>query len=101
MNMESNINNTTNKHIISVKIGNINYNLSTNESDEYINGVAKYINNKMDELSSVYNSLNKNSTSFLLVLALNIADDLFKQRQLFNKNTKLISELENKINIFS
>ena len=97
MNIENNDNNQTNKHIIPVKIGNVSYNLSTNESDDYIKGIAKYINSKMDELSSIYSTLNKNSTSFLLVSALNIADDLFKQRQLFNKNNKLIEELENKL----
>lgn len=100
MNIE-NSNNQANKSIISVKIGNIKYNLSTNESDDYIKGIAKYINSKMDELSSIYDNLNKNSTSFLLVLALNIADDLFKQRQLFNRNSKLIEELESKINSLS
>lgn len=96
MNIENN-NNLTNKNTISVKIGNIKYNLSTNENEEYINGIVKYINNKMDELSSIYDTLNKNSTSFLLVLALNIADDLFKQRQEFNKATKAISEFEKTI----
>ena len=33
MSIENNINNQTTKHTVSVKIGNINYNLSTNESD--------------------------------------------------------------------
>lgn len=97
MNIENNNNNLINKNTISVKIGNIKYNLSTNENEEYINGIAKYINNKMDELSSIYDTLNKNSTSFLLVLALNIADDLFKQRQQFNKATKAMSEFEKNI----
>lgn len=97
MNIENNNNNLINKNTISVKIGNIKYNLSTNENEEYINGIVKYINSKMDELSSIYDTLNKNSTSFLLVLALNIADDLFKQRQEFNKVTKSMSEFEKNI----
>lgn len=82
------------KKIIEVKIGNIKYNLSTTENEDYIKGIAKYVNNKITEFSQLYTNINKNSTSFFLIIALNIANDLFKQRQQFTMSSKQLEDFK-------
>lgn len=93
----NNFNNQTSspeKKQVEVKIGNFKYNLTTTESEEYINGIAKYINNKIDEISTTHRSINKDTIPFFLTMALNIADDLFKQRKQFTKSSKSLKTLE-------
>lgn len=82
------------KKQVEVKIGNFKYNLTTTESEEYIYGIAKYINNKIDEISATHRSINKDTIPFFLTMALNIADDLFKQRKQFTKSSKSLKTLE-------
>lgn len=102
MNKENNKdNNSKNKNLknnVVVKIGNTNYKLHTIESTKYVESLTKHINNKILEISSVHKNLNQNSPLFLLVLSLNITDDLFKQRQLFAKNSKAYEENKSAIN---
>lgn len=64
--------------------------LSGNESEEYLQKVASYINNKISELgkSEAYKRTPHDMQSILL--ALNIADDFFKAKE-------QISELENQL----
>ncbi len=73
------------KNNISVIIGNVKYNLSATESESYIRGIASYINNKLEEIHNEYRTMSKYSATILTLLSINIADDLFKQRQLFTK----------------
>lgn len=94
MSFNNNINPSPEKINVEVKIGNIKYNLTTNESEEYINGIAKYINNKIQELSVSHKNLNSNSIPFFITMALNIADDLFKQRKQFAQSSKSLKHLE-------
>lgn len=92
----------TEKKQVEIQIGNIKYNLTTNESEQYINGIAKYINNKIEEISKTYKSLNKNTAPFFLTVSLNIADDLFKQRKQFTQSSnslKILEENFSKLNI--
>ncbi len=57
------------------------YTLSGDESEEYMQRIASYVNNKIQELKEVpsYKKLNKDLQSILL--ALNISDDLYKTKE--------------------
>lgn len=57
------------------------YTLSGQESEEYIQKVALYINNKLDELKKSDNGQRMNTRLLNVLLALNIADELFKERE--------------------
>ncbi|MDO4556160.1 MAG: cell division protein ZapA [Lachnospiraceae bacterium] len=102
------------------------YTLAGDESEEYMQRIASYVNNKIQELKEVpsYKKLNKEFQSILL--ALNISDDLYKtkeilkacqeefdkkDREIYEKNQeiltdkmqmetsdKLVDEYRNKIN---
>ena len=102
------------------------YTLAGDESEEYMQRIASYVNNKIQELkeSPSYKKLNKEYQSILL--ALNISDDLYKtkevlkmckeeydkkDREIYEKNQeiltdkmqmetskKLVEEYRNKIN---
>lgn len=56
------------------------YTLSGQESEEYIQKVALYINNKLDALKKSDNGQMMNTRLLNVLLALNIADELFKER---------------------
>ncbi|MDD6658202.1 MAG: cell division protein ZapA [Lachnospiraceae bacterium] len=76
-----------------VVIGGKSYTLSGNESAEYLQRVAFYINNKLSEYNKI-ESFRKQSSEFRsILLELNIADDLFKAKQ---KIVDLEEELERK-----
>lgn len=90
-NKYNNDENKNTKNSAVIKINNTSYKLYTNESTKYIKGITKYINNKILEISDLYKNIN-NTPPFFLVLSINIADDLFKQRKLFAKNNKAIKE---------
>lgn len=76
-----------------VIIGGKSYTLSGNESAEYLQKVAFYINNKLSEYNKI-ESFRKQSTDFRnVLLELNIADDYFKAKQ---KVADLEEELERK-----
>lgn len=68
------------KNNTKVLIGGTVYTLSGEESEEYIQRVALYINNKMDELKQSNNGQMLNSRLLNVLLGINIADDLFKER---------------------
>lgn len=68
------------KNKTKVLIGGNVYTLSGEESEEYIQRVALYINRKMDELKHSDNGQSLNSRLLNVLLALNIADELFKEK---------------------
>ena len=76
-----------------VIIGGKVYTLSGNESEEYLQKVASYINNKINE----YNKLDAFRRQSLdvqnVLLQLNIADDYFKAKK---ENSELEDELQAK-----
>lgn len=59
--------------------GNV-YTLTGDESEEYIQRVALYINNKLEELRSTENAKKLNTRLMSVLLDINIADDYFKAR---------------------
>lgn len=73
------------KNNTKVLIGGTVYTLSGEESEEYIQRVALYINNKMDDLKQSDNGQQLNTRLMNVLLAINIADDLFKERDEIKK----------------
>ena len=81
------------KNDTKVLIGGNVYTLSGDESEEYIQRVALYINNKLDDLKSLANGQLLNTRLMSILLAINIADDFFKEKE---KVSELSKELEMK-----
>ena len=76
-----------------VMIGGKVFTLSGNESEEYLQRVAIYINNKLAEYNKI-EGFRKQSVDYKnVLLQLNIADDYFKAKK---KASGLEEELERK-----
>lgn len=92
------------KKDIQVLIGGKVYTLSGEESEEYIQRVALYMNTKMSEVQSMESTKKLNSHMVGILLALNVADDYLKLkddieyllRELEAKN-QLIKQLEQEV----
>lgn len=65
---------------IQVLIGGKVYTLSGYESEEYLQKIALYINNKMDEMNSMPNYMRLNSDMQKILLEMNMADDYHKAK---------------------
>ena len=65
-----------------VIIGGKVFTLSGYESEEYLQKVASYINNKMAEYGKVDSFRRQPSDTQSVLLQLNIADDYFKEKQI-------------------
>lgn len=76
-----------------VMIGGKVFTLSGNESEEYLQRVAIYINNKLAEYNKVESYRKQSADSKNVLLQLNIADDYFQAKK---KISKLEDELERK-----
>lgn len=76
-----------------VIIGGKVFTLSGYESEEYLQKVASYINNKMNEYSKVESFTRQTSDTQNVLLLLNIADDYFKAK---NQISLLEEDLQTK-----
>lgn len=64
-----------------VLIGGKVYTLSGYESEEYLQKVALYINNKLNEYNKIDNFKRQSMDTQCVLLELNIADDYFKAKK--------------------
>jgi cell division protein ZapA len=80
-----------------VLIGGNVYTLSGNESEEYLQHVALYMNKKMDEVRYSENGKNLNTRLQSVLLAINIADDYFKIRTQIEEKDVHCMELQKEI----
>jgi cell division protein ZapA len=76
-----------------VMIGGKVYTLSGYESEEYLQRVAIYINNKFAEYNQIESFRKQGSDFKSLLVQLNIADDYFREK---DRNAELEDELERK-----
>jgi cell division protein ZapA len=76
-----------------VLIGGKVFTLSGNESEEYLQKVASYINNKINEYAKVDSFTRQPIDTQSILLQLNIADDFFKAKK---QVEVLEDELQNK-----
>ena len=81
------------KNDIPVVINNKVYTLSGFESEEYLQKIALYINNKVSEYNKVEGFKRQPVDTQAILLELNIADDYFKAKKL---GDGLSLEIENK-----
>ncbi|NDL68441.1 cell division protein ZapA [Anaerotalea alkaliphila] len=92
------------KNDTKVTIGDETYTLSGKESPEYLQRVALYINNKMGEVKASASARNMGGKLQSVLLAINIADDLFKAKETVHDLEKELErcrrELEEYIEIF-
>ncbi len=85
------------KNITKVLIGGQVYSLAGQESEEYIQKVALYINNKLEELKKSDNGQLMSTRLMNVLLALNIADELFKERENSDSAKEVVNSKNRKI----
>lgn len=88
----------SNKNNTQVLINGQVYTLSGQESEEYIQKVALYINNKLDLLKKSDNGQLLSTRLLNVLLALNIADELFKANDDNVALNAVIDDRDRKIN---
>ena len=81
------------KNILKVKIFGTDYPVKVDAKLEYVQKVAKYVDSKMIQVNAA--KPNKPLHQIAIFAALNIADELFQQKNLEHKN---LNQFEDKIN---
>lgn len=87
---------------IEVVIDDKAYNLAGVENEKYIRNISEYVDKKIKEISSSAIGVAKNSSAFLVLVALNIADDFYREKDSvkvkIKKATESLTEQINKLN---
>src|SRR3990167_4968547 len=79
------------KNVLRVNIFGTEYPIKGDMDTEYIETVAKYVDSKIREIDKTGNL--KSALRVAILAALNIADELFKERR---SREQMLAELENK-----
>lgn len=79
------------KQKITVKIAGKDFTISSEESEEYIQRIAGYVNTRMNELSAI-SSLN--DTQLAILTAINAADDMMKSREEIRRLRKELMDIQ-------
>jgi cell division protein ZapA len=79
------------ERLVEIKVFGQTYTVKTDAEEEHIQRVARYVNEKMDEVTR--NTKSVSSLSVAILTALNIADDLIRERE---KRIALLQEVEKK-----
>ncbi|PIV24230.1 MAG: cell division protein ZapA [Deltaproteobacteria bacterium CG03_land_8_20_14_0_80_45_14] len=79
------------ERLVEIKVFGQTYTVKTDAGEDYIQEVAKYVNEKMDEVLKKTKSVS--TLNVAILTALNIADDLLKERE---KRIALLQEVEAK-----
>lgn len=82
------------KNKIEVVINGKVYTLVGNESEEYIQRVALYIDKKMNEIKNAEASKTLSTSMIAILTSINVADDLFKLSESMNHLEKRMKDLE-------
>ena len=78
-----------NERLVEIKVFGQTYTVKTDAEEDYIQEVAKYVNEKMDEILKKTKSVS--TLNVAILTALNIADDLLKEKK---KRIALLQEIE-------
>ena len=70
-------------NIITVKINGMEYNLRGEENNEYLQMVAKYVDNKINSLMNKNNKISRPDATILA--AINLGDEVFKNKESFER----------------
>ena|SRR4030065_183542 len=79
------------ERLVEIKVFGQTYTVKTDAEEDYIQEVAKYVNEKMDEVLKKTKSVS--SLNVAILTALNIADDLLKEKE---KRITLLREIGEK-----
>jgi len=79
------------ERLVEVNIFGHDYTIKTDADTEYIQKIAKYVDEKMDEI--VRNTKTVSTLNTAILAALNIADDFFRELE---KREELLEEVENR-----
>ncbi len=74
-----------------VTIANSQFTIKTDADEAYIQDIARYLNGKIEEVQKKTKSVS--TLNVIILSALNIADDLFRER---NKERKYIRDVEDR-----
>ncbi|MCL2873754.1 MAG: cell division protein ZapA [Defluviitaleaceae bacterium] len=70
----------TDKNFITVSIGGEMFELISDESEEYIVNLARYVNKKIVSVNKNTRSVSTNSDMMRILATVNVADDYFKEK---------------------
>jgi len=79
------------ERLVEIKVFGQTYTVKTDAEENYIQDVAKYVNEKMEEVLKKTKSVS--TLNVAILTALNIADDLLKEKE---KRISLLREVEAK-----
>jgi cell division protein ZapA len=79
------------ERLVEIKVFGQVYTVKTDTDEEHIQTVARYVNEKMDEV--IKNTKSVSSINVAILTALNIADDLIKEK---TRRLALLQEVEQK-----
>jgi len=79
------------ERLVEIKVFGQTYTVKTDAEEDYIQEVAKYVNEKMEEVLKKTKSVS--TLNVAILTALNIADDLLREKE---KRTTLLREVETK-----
>jgi cell division protein ZapA len=89
------------ERLVEIKVFGQTYTVKTDAEEDYIQEVAKYVNEKMEEVLKKTKSVS--TLNVAILTALNIADDLLKEKEkriaLFREVEAKSKDLVEKINI--
>jgi len=74
---------------VEVTICNAHYTIKTDADEAYIQSIARYVNSKVEEIQNKTKSVS--TINVIILAALNIADDLFREK---DKNRKYMKKVE-------
>jgi len=79
------------ERLVEIKVFGQTYTVKTDAEEDYIQEVAKYVNEKMDEVLKKTKSVS--TLNVAILTALNIADDLLREKE---KKVALLQEVDAK-----
>ncbi len=79
------------ERLVEIKVFGQTYTVKTDAEEDYLREVAKYVNEKMEEVLKKTKSVS--SLNVAILTALNIADDLLKEKE---RRVALLREIEAK-----
>ncbi len=79
------------ERLVEIKVFGQTYTVKTDAEEDYIHEVAKYVNEKMEEVLKKTKSVS--TLNVAILTALNVADDLLREKE---KRTALLQEVEAK-----
>ncbi len=79
------------ERLVEIKVFGQTYTVKTDAEEDHIHRVARYVNEKMDEVTR--NTKSVSSLNVAILTALNIADDLIREKE---KRLALLHEVDQK-----